>query len=130
MHASDGGWCRKFRVDGSRFGREGGVVSGRIEKLKRAVELTEHCRAEHVESRVVREGFVEVPIWEGVVETFQLYDHPKAKRAYAWLRGPTHSPLEKPEEEYTIALGIPPVISPETAVRAAIMAQVKKSQIS
>lgn len=128
MHASDGGWRRKFRVDCARFGREGGGVSERIEKLKKAVELTEHCRAEHVESRVVREGFVEVPIWEGVVETFQLHDHPKAHRAYAWLRGEAHSPLEKPEDEYTIVLGIPPVISPETAVRAAIMAQVRTAR--
>jgi hypothetical protein len=102
-------------------------VSERIEKLKKAVEQTEHCRADHVESRIVLEGFAEAPIWEGVVETFQLSNHPKAKRAYAWLRGVAHSPLEKPEEEYTIVLGIPPVISPETAVRAAIMAQIKKA---
>jgi hypothetical protein len=33
----------------------------------------------------------------------------------------------KPEEEYTIVLGIPPVISPETAVKAAIVAEVKKA---
>ncbi|HYJ05392.1 MAG TPA: hypothetical protein VEX43_09680 [Chthoniobacterales bacterium] len=94
----------------------------RIEKLKQAIEQTERCRAEHVESRVILEGFAEAPIWEGVVETFQLHNHPSAKRAYAWLRGVAHSPLEKPEDEYTIVLGIPPVISPETAVKAAVMA--------
>jgi len=103
-------------------------VSERIEKLKQAIELTEHCRADHVETRVVLEGYGEAPIWEGVVETFQLTNHPTAKRAYAWLRGVAHSPLEKPEEEYTIVLGLPPVNSPETAVRAAIMAIAAKAR--
>lgn len=101
-------------------------MSERIEKLKQAIELTERCRADHVETRVVLEGFAEVPIWEGVVETFQLTNHPTANRAYAWLRGIAHSPLEKPEEEYTIVLGIPPVISPETAVKAAIAAEIRR----
>ena len=103
-------------------------MSERIEKLKQAIELTEHCRADHVETRVVLEGYGEAPIWEGVVETFQLTNHPTAKRAYAWLRGVAHSPLEKPEEEYTIVLGLPPVNSPETAVRAAIMAIAAKAR--
>ena len=101
-------------------------MSERIEKLKRAIEQTEHCRAEHVESQVVREGFAEAPIWEGVVETFQLYDHSTAKRAYAWLRGEAHSPLEKSDDQYTIVLGIPPVISAETAVKAAIVAETRR----
>ena len=103
-------------------------MSERIEKLKHAVELTEHCRAEHLESLIVLLGFAEAPIWEGVVETFQLHGHPKANRAYAWLRGVAHSPLENPESEYTIVLGIPPVISPETAVKAAIVAEVKNAR--
>lgn len=54
------------------------------------------------------------PIWEGVVETFQLDGHPTAKRAYAW-ETPAEVTREKPEPEYTVVLGLPPVNSPEDA---------------
>ena len=103
-------------------------MSERIEKLKRAIEQTEGCRAKYITSQVVLEGYAEAPIWEGVVETFRLSNHASAKLAYAWLRSVCHSPLENQEEEYTIVLGIPPVKSPETAVRAAIVAIRKKRQ--
>jgi hypothetical protein len=115
-------------MDGSRSCADGGSVSERIEKLRLAIEQTERCRAKHLTSQIVLEGYRDCPLWEGVVETFELTDHPKANLAYAWLRGVAHSPLERPEEHYTIVLGIPPVRSPETAVRAAIMAQVRSSK--
>jgi hypothetical protein len=95
-------------------------MNGRIADIKQAVEQTERCRATHVASTVVREKHEGKTVWEGVVETLDLHDHPKAKRAYAWLRG--QSTGERRDPEYTIALGIPPVNSPETAVRAAIAA--------
>jgi len=55
----------------------------------------------------------------GVVESFALTGHPKAKRCYAW------SYQDKGETQYVTALEIPPVESPITAVRAAIAAEVK-----
>lgn len=58
--------------------------------------------------------------WEGVVETFDLHDHPDGlRRAYAWER-PPESPNEEPE--YKMVLGKPPINSPEDAVKAALVA--------
>jgi hypothetical protein len=43
--------------------------------------------------------------------------HPKAKRCYAW------SFLENGQPQYTTVLEIPPVDSPESAVKVAIAAK-------
>jgi hypothetical protein len=48
--------------------------------------------------------------------------HPKAKRCYAW------SYQDKGETQYVNVLEIPPVVSPQTAVRAAIVADSKKGK--
>jgi len=56
-------------------------------------------------------------MWEGVVEIFTLHGHPKAKRAYGWQAG------VGTDAQFTAVLGIPPVNSPNTAVRAAIAAK-------
>ena len=70
-------------------------MSERIERIKQVVEQIEKCRATHIQSLVVKErvplakpelGIDEQMIWEGVIESFDLHDHPKAKRAYAWER--------------------------------------------
>jgi hypothetical protein len=96
-------------------------VSERIERIKQAVEQTEHCSAKHVESRpVIEKDASGDTVWAGVVETFDLEGHPRAKRAFAWVRGQGSG--ERKDDQYTIALAIPPVISPETAVKAAIVA--------
>jgi hypothetical protein len=58
-------------------------------------------------------------VWEGVVESFALTSHPKAKRCYAW------SYQDKGETQYVNVLEIPPVVSPQTAVQAAIIKDVK-----
>jgi len=52
--------------------------------------------------------------WDGVVETFDLQGHPQAKRCYAW------SFTEHGEPKYTTVLEIPPVDSPQSAVKVAI----------
>jgi len=57
---------------------------------------------------------------QDVVESFAITGLPKAKRRYAW------SFLEGSEPRYVTALGIPPVDSPQTAVRAAIASKVQK----
>lgn len=98
-------------------------MSERIENLKLIVERSEGCRAKHVTSSVVREhyeGELEF-VWEGVVETFDLENHPKGiKRAYAWQGW---NDEEKREPHYKVVLGVPPVNSPEDAVKAAIVAK-------
>jgi hypothetical protein len=64
--------------------------------------------------QAVVEMFGSKTVWEGVVESFALIGHPKAKRCYAW------SYQDNGETQYINVLEIPPVVSPQTAVRAAI----------
>jgi hypothetical protein len=94
-------------------------MSERIEQLRGAVETMHHCKASHEASTPILETFRNQKVWEGMVESFALSGHPKAKRAYAW------SYTGKSETQYVTVLEIPPVESPITAVRAAIAAEVK-----
>jgi hypothetical protein len=73
----------------------------------------------------VREVFQGKTIWQGNVKIFDLYGHPKAKRAYAW----SHLDGDNDERTRFVAvLEIAPVESPETAVKVAIAAEVKDSK--
>lgn len=63
----------------------------------------------------VRETFEGAVVWEGEVQVFDLEGHPEANRCYAW----TAETDEGGERVYAV-LHIPPVDSPEAAVRAAI----------
>ena len=75
--------------------------------------------------------------------TFQLDDHPKAKRAYVWRR--RQGSGEKRDDEYTVVLGVAscrlardccqgayrcalqdPVTSPQTAVKVALAAEAER----
>jgi hypothetical protein len=94
-------------------------MSKRIEDLRLAIETMHHCKAPHEASTPIREMFRKEIVWEGVVESFALGGHPKAKRCYGW------SFQDKGETQYVTALEIPPVESPITAVRVAIAAEAK-----
>lgn len=94
-------------------------MSARIENLREAVEAMHHCKAVHVGSEPVIELFQGEVAWDGVVETFNLVGHAKAKRCYAW------SFVENGKQQYTTALEIPPVDSPEMAVKIAIAAKAR-----
>jgi len=95
-------------------------VSERIAKLKEAIETMHRCKAQHVGSEPVIDLFRGEVAWDGVVETFNIEGHPKAKRCYAW------SVSENGEPKYTTVLEIPPVDSPESAVKVAIAATSRK----
>ena len=82
----------------------------KIENLQSAVEAMHKCKARHVASTVV-DLFRDQVQWNGVVETFELKRHRKAKRCYAW------SYIDGDEHQYVAVLEIPPVDSPETAVK-------------
>jgi hypothetical protein len=58
-------------------------------------------------------------VWDGVVEVFRLYGQPNAVLCYAW------SHKEGSGSRAVAVLEIPPVDSPVTAVRAAIVADSK-----
>lgn len=94
-------------------------MSERIENIAKAVEKAAQCPAEHLKSVVVKEVFRGQTMWEGIVEVFSLLGHAKAKHAYGWKAGTGQ------EATYTAVLEIPPVDSPNTAVRAAIVSQAK-----
>ena len=92
-------------------------MSERIETIRKDVEKHAGCTAIHLESTPVMEACLGQIVWEGVVETFELHEHPKAKRAYGWQR----------DQDCTVVLGIPPVDSPNKAVQGAIAAEAKNA---
>ncbi len=59
-------------------------MSDRIAKLKDAIETMHRCKAVHFASETVIELYRGGVAWDGVVETFDLTGHPKAKRCHAW----------------------------------------------
>jgi len=85
-------------------------MSERIERIRGALEQMHGAKAAHAGSVPVREVFRGQTVWEGVVESFDLTGHPKAKRAYAWE-------IPGPKLDYVGVLEIPPVSSPQTAVK-------------
>ncbi len=93
------------------------MASDDDDQLKHAVEGRLGGTATFAQSVPVTEKFPGSTIWEGVVHVFDLADHPQATRAYAWA-----SPVEGSEApRVTAVLHIPPIDSPVTAVRAAII---------
>jgi hypothetical protein len=91
-----------------------------LQSIQRAVEGAAECPAAHVKSVPVLEVFRGQTVWEGTVEAFTLKGHPKAKRAYGWAYD------DGKETRFVAVLEIPPVTSPNTAVRAAIKSGAQK----
>lgn len=93
-----------------------------IDELTQAVERQHGGTATPLQTVHVKEAFRGQTIWEGDVQVFQISDHPKTNRAYAWsalVKGTTKRRI------YAV-LRIPPVDSPQAAVRAAIAADSRK----
>ena len=93
-----------------------------LERLQLALEHLHKCKAVHSASAPVEEIFGGQTVWKGVVEVFDIAGHPKAKRAYGWSH---KSGKDDTDERFVTVLEIPPVVSPETAVKVAIAAEVK-----
>jgi hypothetical protein len=88
-----------------------------IQELRDVIHYLHGAKAKHLESVPVTETFQGRTVWDGVVEVFRLKGHPRAECVYAWSHQ-TDDP-ENPKRHVTV-LHIPPVISPKTAVQAAI----------
>ncbi len=85
-----------------------------------------NCGAIWRKSVFVEEVFSGKVVWNGEVEVFDLTGHPKAKRAYGW----SHPEGEDNKgERFVTVLEIPPVVSPETAVKMAIYSDIKKGKL-
>ena len=94
-----------------------------LDKLAVAVSQLHNCAAVWRETVPVHEVFQGQTVWQGEVEVFDLTNHPKAKRAYAWSH--VHGAQDE-QERFVAVLEIPPVESAVTAVRASIMADRQK----
>ena len=94
-----------------------------IEDLKEVIRRLHGVESTHRQSVPVKEVFQGQTVWEGIVEVFDLHDHPKANTAYAWAHD-TDDPAN-PVRHVTV-LHIPPAVSPITAVRAAIVQELRE----
>ncbi len=95
-----------------------------IEELKDAIRRLHDSESSHVATVPVKESHQGQTIWEGNVEVFDLHDHPDAPRVYAWA----HETEDADRRRHVTVLHIPPAVSPETAVRAAIIQEYRERQ--
>lgn len=94
-----------------------------IENLKEAIRKTHGVESTHVESVPIKETFQGKTVWEGVVEVFDLHGHSTSKRAYAW----SHQ-TDGAMTRHVAVLHHGPVVSPHTAVRAAIIQEYRNAE--
>lgn len=93
-----------------------------IQELKDIIRKLHDAEAIYIRSVPVKETRQGKTIWREIVEVFDLRGHPKAGRVYAWTNE-TDSP-DRPRCVVTV-LHIDPVLSPEAAVRAALVQECK-----
>ena len=93
------------------------MMSAYIEELRAAIRRIHGAETTHVSSVPVKETFQGKTVWEGIVEVFDLHDHPTASIVYAW----THKTDDPETPRHVMVLHVHPVTSPELAVRAAIV---------
>ena len=94
-----------------------------IQSLQSAIKALHGCDSRYVESVPVHEIFQGRAAWQGTVEIFDLMGHSKARRVYAWQYE------DDDKQTKTVAvLEIPPVDSPQSAVKVAIAAKARKQR--
>lgn len=86
--------------------------------LKKAVESQHGGTATLVQSVPVLESFKGETVWEGTVHVFDLAGHPQATRAFAWSYE-----RDDGKRRFIAVLQVPPINTPQDAVRAAIVAE-------
>ena len=97
-----------------------------LDDIRNAVERLHDCKASFVEEVAVVEKFGDKTVWSGVVFVFKIKGNPQANICYAWaseVEGST-------KYRYYAVLHIPPVDSPEKAVRASIVQDFKTDKIA
>jgi hypothetical protein len=95
-----------------------------IEELQDVIRHLHGVESKHVESVPVKETFQGKTVWEGIVEVFELIEHPKATRLYAWAYD-TGNP-KRPK--HVTVLHTKTVSSPLLAVRAAIIQEFRERE--
>lgn len=89
-----------------------------IDELKEIIRKLHGVEATHVETVPITESHEGQTVWQGEVEVFDLADHPKASRVYAWSHETDDS--DAPRRTVTV-LHVPPITSPRRAVQASIV---------
>jgi len=98
-----------------------------LARLQVAISHLHNCGATWRESVPVSEVFQGKTIWQGEVEVFDLHNHPKAKRAYGWSHP---EGKDNKGERFVAVLEIPPVDSPQTAVKVSIVSDIKAGKLT
>lgn len=57
---------------------------GYIEELQEVIRKLHGTESSYVETVPIKEVFQCQTVWEGEVEVFDLHEHPKTSRVYAW----------------------------------------------
>jgi hypothetical protein len=94
-----------------------------IERLRDVIRELHGVHATHVESVPVKETHQGKTVWDGIVEVFDLVGHPNTHRVYAWA----HETDEPGNVRHVTVLHVPPVVSPQTAVKAAIIQEYRNN---
>jgi hypothetical protein len=95
-----------------------------IEELQDVIRHLHGVESTHVESIPIKETFQGKTVWEGIVEVFDLKNHPEAKRLYAWAYE-TDNP-KRPRHVTVLHIG--KITSPLLAVRAAIVQEFRERE--
>jgi hypothetical protein len=96
-----------------------------IDELKEIIRKLHGTEATHVETVPIVESHEGQTVWEGEVEVFDLADHPKASRVYAWAHETDDS--DSPRRTVTV-LHVPPITSPRKAVQATIVQAFREAE--
>ena len=96
-----------------------------IEELQDVIRRLHGSESTHVETVPVKETFQGQTVWEGEVEVFDLHDHPKTSRVYAWAHETDDA--DHPRRHVTV-LHVPPATSPQKAVQVSIVSDVRAQQ--
>lgn len=94
-----------------------------IKALAKAILDLHGCKARWVKSAPVKELFEGETVWEGIVQVFDLINHPKATRCYAW----SHWLDNSKKRRFFAVLHQEPVDSPHAAIRATIVSEFRKT---
>lgn len=95
-----------------------------IDELKKIIERLHKCKASYLDKITIMEKYGQKTVWQGIVHIFKISDHPQVDTCYAWS-----SPIEgSTKRRYYTVLKIPPIDSPEKAVRATIARDYKQNK--
>lgn len=92
-----------------------------IPELRATIRRLHRCEASHTRTEIVKQIINGRVLWEGKVEVFALLGHDDALRCYAWGDLDANG-----RWQVTTVLAVPPVISAESAVLAAVAAKMKE----